>query len=467
MKYIHRTIYLTLINILWGSYIWAGSLESSTEGWLAVSPVKMQRVTHAEGAPVAAVTEGEACLELRSPTGGTWETLVVQRGWTEKIKQFEVLSFDLFVPQNALPAEGWAKIIVRLYGGSGADVQFDLHKEIVLDLKQNKSYPVEWSYVTHSAFNPDCDWAHLEIVKIASDGEMSPIYIDHIELKQAPALEGDDAFLSDGSWKLIWEDDFVGDKGGEPPAHWALGAQWNDDGTWRDATLSREEAYLDGEGHLVLRTRYVDGKRLAPYLVTSEDGTIPDEKSITFGPGEHGIFIEWRVNVSEFKAHAAWFALWLYSITPYKEDASLGSEIDVMEYVPFQNETRSLMDKFNAAIHISVDGKGSVGPVSRYGHTKFDSSQWHTWGLHWTRDLQVFYLDGRPYWENTLHVSPTEDHGLRMTIEIANGDPQDGERNLWGHPVGKFEDNPPSRLPSFVYVDYVRVFKKMPAAQTK
>ncbi len=454
--------YLTLLNIILCPVVSAGSFESSIEDWIPVSPTKIRKVKVADGAPAQAVTEGDSCLELASESGGAWAQLAVQRGWSELIKNSEVLAFDLFIPKSELPKEGWAKITVRLYGGSGTEASFDLSEEITIDLTDERTYHVDWSYVTYSDFDPDCNWAHIEIVKQASGGKMSAIYIDNVELKKAPALKGNDDFLSDESWQLMWQDEFEGKKGAAPKAHWVLGAQWKDDGTWRDATLSREEAYLDGTGNLVLRTRYADGKRLTPYLVTSEDGTIPEEKSITFGPGEDGIFIEWRVNVSEFKAHAAWFALWLYSVTPYQGDATKGSEIDVMEYVPFENETHSLMDKFNAAIHIAVDGAGSVGPVTRYGHTEFDSSQWHTWGLYWTRDLQVFYLDGKPYWENTLHVSPTEDHGLRMTIEIANGDPENGDRNLWGQPVGKFEDNPASRLPAFVYVDYVRVYKKMP-----
>ncbi len=382
----------------------------------------------------------------------------------EAIKAANTLSFDIYVPEISVPDDGWAKVQVRIYGGSGDAAKFDLTKEIDLEVAADgdRLYNVLWNYGGDPAFDPSVAWAHVALVKVASGGTMSPIYIDNLlfkEVEGADAAANNDSFLLGDEWNLVWEDEFEGESGAAPKEHWRAGAKWTDDGTWRDATLAPEEAYLDGKGNLVMRTRYVDGKRLAPYLVTSEEGTYSDEESVKFGPGEDGIYIEWRANVSQFKAHAAWFALWLFSDTPYAGDPAKGSEIDVMEYVPFQNDVYTLMNKFNAAIHIK-DGGMSTAPPGSYGMTDFDSSVWHTWGLLWTRDQQVFYLDGKPYWVNDKYVSTDDTHGIRMTIEIANGTEDKGWKNHWGHAVGKFEDNPEERLPSFAYVDYVRVYER-------
>lgn len=446
---------------------WRESFETSVGDWEADSKSTLKSISADAGAPTEAVTDGESCLELTASNGPDWCQLVVKKDLASEIKRATTLSFDLYVPAESLPADGWAKVQVRLFGGNGPAAVFDLTKEIELDLYtgEGKLYQFSWDYAAEPTFTPDFIWAHIGIVKVASSGTMSPLYIDNIQLNDANSLEAalrTDAFLLGDEWELIWADEFNGDKGAPPAAHWRPGAIWQKDGMWRDATLAPDEAYLDGKGNLVMRTRYVDGKRLAPYLVTSEEGTYTDEESVTFGPGEGEIFIEWRVNVSQFKAYAAWFALWLFSDTPYTGDPLKGSEIDVMEYVPFEGEQYSLMSLFNAAIHVKDGGLMQASPSTPYGHTKFDEKEWHTWGLYWTKDKQVFYLDGKPYWVNTQYVSPTDDHGLRMTIEIANGDPAKGNKNHWGHAVGKFEDNPEERLPSYAYIDYVRVFKKVP-----
>lgn len=469
MKYLLTFSCFLALHLLPAADEWRESFEESTGGWQAGTDSTVRTLSVEEGAPDEAVTEGKRCLELASENGGAWCQLAVQKDMAIEIKNANTLSFDLYVPPESLPSstEGWAKFQIRLFGGKGDKASFDLTHGVELDLKKAKGplYQVTWNYGDELGYTPDVNWIQVAFVKVASGGTMSPLYIDNLRLEERVSTATEiktDEFLLNDVWELVWEDDFKGPKGAPPEEHWRAGAIWKKDGTWRDATLSRDEAYLDGKGNLVMRTRYEDGKRLAPYLVTSEAGTYSKAESLTFGPGEDGIFIEWRANVSQFKAHAAWFALWLFSDTPYTKDSAQGSEIDLMEYVPFQNNVYSLMNKFNAAVHLADDGSASVSPPVSHGHTEFNEKQWHTWGLLWTKDKQVFYLDGKPYWVNTKYVSSNDTHGLRMSIEIANGDPAKGNKNNWGHAVGKFEDNPTDRLPSYAYVDYVRVYQNVP-----
>lgn len=449
----------------WAQEVFVESFENSPGGWSPNGKTTLKSVSVDNGAPEGSVTDGDLCLELTSPNGKEWTQLATQQGLVKEIKEANTLSFDLFVPETSLPDSGWAKVMVRVYGGSGDAATFDLTKTIELDVptEGGRLYNVSWNYASDPSFSSSVNWAHVSIVTVAEGGTMSPLYIDNFRLENvegAGASLSSDTFLLGDEWKLVWEDDFSGAAGDAPKDHWKPGAIWQKDGRWRDATLAPEEAYLDGKGNLVMRTRYVDGERLAPYLVTSEEGTYEDEESIKFGPGEHGVYIEWRANVSQFKAHAAWFALWLFSDTPYASDRTKGSEIDVMEYVPFKNDVYTMMNKFNAAVHLNDEGTMSTKPGSKYGLTEFDEDTWHTWGLLWTKDQQIYYLDGKPYWVNDKHVATTDDHGLRMTIEISNGDPEKGDKNNWGHAVGKFEDNPEDRLPSHAFIDYVRVYQR-------
>jgi hypothetical protein len=448
------------------AHAWQDSFEETIVGWAPTATSSLKIASVETGAPAAAITDGVQCLELTGTVGNDWNQLTVNQGLTSEIKKSTTISMDVFVPQSSLPASGWAKLQLRMYGGQGGAATFDITEDIELDLyaEGGKTYKVMWDYAGNPQYNDDFYWAHLSIVSIASGGSMSPVYIDNVKFSNNSEIDPElstDSFILGDDWELIWQDEFEGNQGDAPKDHWKPGAIWTTDGTWRDSTLAPEEAFLDGKGNLVMQTRYEDGKRLAPYLVTSEDGTYDAEDSIMFGPGENGIFIEWRANVSQFKAQAAWFALWLFSDDPYEGDAALGSEIDIMEYVPYEGSNYSIMNRFNSAIHIE-DGGVSAKPPVPYGMSTFDENVWHTWGLYWTKDLQVFYLDGEPFWinRNAKYISTDATHGLRMTIEIANGDPEKGGKNHWGHAVGLFEENPADRMPAKAFIDYVRVYRK-------
>ena len=279
--------------------------------------------------------------------------------------------------------------------------------------------------------------------------------------------------LPPGSWALIWADEFNGATDSPAAIHWFSGPAWAagprpGDHFWRDAVTSPDECYHDGQGSLVLRARYFDGERRACYLTTGDNGDDPSEW-LTFGPQSAGLYIEFRANLSQMRAFAAWFALWLMSPNDtYDGDLSTGSEIDIMEYIPFVGTQYSLMNLFHSAVwweqpdgHVEpppgspyVDDYGQISAPA-YGQD-LTVDGFHTWGLEWYEDSQRFYFDGNLFWTNTDGVSTAENHAIRMTIEIQNGDPY----NLWGHPVGAFEDNDATRLPSQALVDYVRVYRK-------
>lgn len=281
-----------------------------------------------------------------------------------------------------------------------------------------------------------------------------------------------------GQWRSTWSDEFDEVEGAAPGSDWDLGPNWAAgprEGThaWRDAVTDPGECFHDGDGSLVLRTRRVQDENRVCYV---------ESKDRAFGPGENGAFIEFRANVSDMKAMASWFAMWL--MTPgknadgidhaYDGNPATGTEVDVMEFVPFEGPNYTLNDKFHVANfwgdELGNAGGGQSEPplnlpfTDEYGQTTgsaFGSDlrddKFHTWGVESYDDRQIFYFDGEPFWTNTEGVSTAETHQLRLSIEIANGAPY----NIWGHAVGAFEDNPAGNLPSQVLVDYVRVYERV------
>ncbi len=321
------------------------------------------------------------------------------------------------------------------------------------NVSYGKSYSYKvWNSAGTKGYSPD--------VSVTQSGTQSP-----------PVAQGG---LPPGKWKLKWNDEFTGSSGSPAASHWMTYPAWSSgprpgDYYWRDAVNSPNECYHDGSGNLVLRTRYVNGERRACYLTTGDNGDDPSRWH-TFGPGSKGTYIEFRANISKMKAFAAWFAMWLMSPNnTYDGKTNTGTEIDVMEYVPFTGPNYSLMNLFHSAVWWGdAKGTGSAEPPAgnavddwgqiNAGYWGADLTQnaFHTWGVEWYDDKQVFYFDGHPFWTNDRGVSNAEVHTIRLSIEIQNGNPY----NLWGHPVGKFEDNPASRLPSHALVDYVRVYDK-------
>lgn len=280
--------------------------------------------------------------------------------------------------------------------------------------------------------------------------------------------------LPAGDWSLVWADEFDGPEGSFPGGAWRLGPTYGEETepevyAWRDAVYRRSECYLDGSGVLTLRAERSGGENRACFLATSDPRY---GARAEFGPGETGtIYVEYRANVAQVNSHAAWFAGWLMSPhDTYDGNPATGSEVDVFEYVPFTNSSYTLDTLYHAAVHWRSDGTGTSKPapfapwISDYSQvdpmaavaTDLRDDAFHTYGVEWSGTEQRFYFDGHLVWTNTEGVSTAQNHGIILSIEIQNGDPW----NVWGHPVGRFEDNAPSRASSHAYVDYVRVYRR-------
>jgi len=218
-------------------------------------------------------------------------------------------------------------------------------------------------------------------------------------------------------WRLIWSDEFDGEV--LDPAKWEIiGDMPRRDGFW-----VKEDAYLDGKGNLVLRTKK-DGDRYTCGAVR------------TMGRFEHH-FGFWEARCKFHTEVGHWPAFWLFSspgVGIVGNEGRDGTEIDIMEK-PW------LDSKIQHALH--WDGYGehhrSKGKVVK--PTGLNNG-FHTFALHWKPDEYVFYVDGNETWRTDAGGVSQVDAYIKLTEEIGD----------WGGDIAKAE------LPDHFLIDYVRVW---------
>lgn len=244
-------------------------------------------------------------------------------------------------------------------------------------------------------------------------------------------------FLQHDDYALAWYDEFDGPADTPPnPSKWAplhLGPR-------RDALNVEEAARLDGHGHLLITT------------ARHERPTPPPANSQPAGPEYHtGMistrgkfeptfgYFECRYRVQTQPGH--WSAFWLQSPAMGQhigDPAKAGAEIDIIEYLA----TPKYQDRSLHTIHWDGYGKDHKSkhinkPLPGLGEG------FHTFGLEWTPDEYIFYVDGQETGRTKEAVSHCGEY-LILSLE-----------------VGKWADDiAAAKLPDSMVVDYVRVWQR-------
>lgn len=175
-----------------------------------------------------------------------------------------------------------------------------------------------------------------------------------------------------------------------------------------------------GSGHLV--SPYADGRIRKGERFPYTSGLLTTELSFrqTYGYFEAGMAFP--------RGRGFWPAFWLL---PGKEDYGEGQEIDVVEWVGV-NPNRLVF---------TAHGPGNGGTEFRDGFRHRD--QFHDYGLLWTADRLVWYVDSSP-------VRVVERHRLHRPMYL-----------LINLAVGGWDGNDhedPSAFPGILQVDYIRAF---------
>ncbi len=217
-------------------------------------------------------------------------------------------------------------------------------------------------------------------------------------------------------WELAWSDEFDGTA--IDPSKWDVMGDWKR----RDGFWVKEDAYLDGQGHLILRTKK-DGDRYTCGAIR------------TRGKFEHR-YGYWVCRCQMPKQPGHWPAFWLHAdaVGQVGDGGRDGTEIDVMEK-PWREDrnTQNLHWDGYGADHQHVGTKFLVPGISE---------GFHTFSLYWTPDEYVFYVNGQETWRSSAGGVSQVPEYAKLTEEI-------GE---WGGDITQ------AKLPDQFVVDYVRVY---------
>ena len=220
---------------------------------------------------------------------------------------------------------------------------------------------------------------------------------------------------------LIWADEFNGQS--LDRSKWVYKSL----GPRRDAINVKESISLDGKGHLVITTRK-QGDKWHTGMISTQGKYIQK-----FG------YFECRVKLQTQEGH--WSAFWLRSPSMGQRVGSpkkYGAEIDIFEYLAKEEDT------IRHALH--WNGYGEDSKAARCTYEKSGLLRgWHTFGLEWTKNEYVFFVDGQETWRTKKGVSHRSQF-IILSLEVGD----------WAGDISQ------ANLPDQVIFDYVRVFKSRP-----
>ena len=196
-------------------------------------------------------------------------------------------------------------------------------------------------------------------------------------------------------------------------------------GKRRNGVVVEEASRLNGNGQLSMTLTQVGAEYHIAQIATHE----------TFLQ-KYGYF-ECRARVNhELGAHTAF---WLQSPDLSKglnDPAQFGTEIDIFEY--HINQGRSW-------VYHNLHWNG-YGAEHKQAGTKIEiagiDEGFHTFGLLWTADAYVFYVDGQETWRTSEAVSQIPEY-IILSVELSG----------WGGDVTQ------ATLPDEILFDYVRVYQ--------
>lgn len=282
--------------------------------------------------------------------------------------------------------------------------------------------------------------------------------------------------LEKGGYEIVFEDDFDGDS--LDYTKWKSGYKG---GARRAAYYEdSEDTLFVSDGNLTIRTLYKDGQYGEGWYTSWVETATKDSSSGIVNSDNYKGFATtygyFEVRCIAPPTVGIWSAFWLMPDegTGMSSDDVLGTgadgvEIDVMESPWMYSRT----DK-EANMHV-LHGDG-------YSNTKSEKSplykipdmytSFHTYGVLWTEEEYVFYIDGAETWRTkhtvdgqTLGVSTVNEYMI-LSVEVAGYTAEDGTlvegKNADGSDYwcGNPAENDKNKHYDFV-IDYVRVYKQV------
>ncbi len=255
----------------------------------------------------------------------------------------------------------------------------------------------------------------------------------------------------DRKWKLVWHDEFDGDKLDESKWSYRLHLMHK-----RHETFSDGGVIFDGKSNILLPLIEKDGQYSSPHLQTGSNYMDVPE-------GEYGgSKFKWPIGKFQEQKFLHkygyyecrcklqtqpgwWSAFWLQSpiIGATPDPRFSGVEVDIME-----NFTRNGMISHN-------NHWNGYGPDHRHigsGNIKVEDTPdgFHVFGLDWRPDGYTYYIDGKKSW---FVQGPVSDREQFILISTECQGYRSGDKPR--------EDLAKVKTPDYFVVDYVRVFDEI------
>jgi len=210
---------------------------------------------------------------------------------------------------------------------------------------------------------------------------------------------------------------------------------------------SKDQSFLR-DGNLVIRTEYKQDGEFGPGWYT---GNISTQRKYLHGFG----YYECRCILP--KGKGLWSAFWLMNdnVNKVTQDASKGAEIDIFES-PYYFFGGEYSWKVTSNIHYSgyeLDTKYQNVVISALDNNPYEN--YNTYGLDWTADEYIFYVNGKEVARSTFGGVSQEKEYMILSCEVdgSNGKPNYG----WSDRIDNYDKD--TFFAEFI-VDYVRIYEK-------
>ena len=242
--------------------------------------------------------------------------------------------------------------------------------------------------------------------------------------------------LDYSQYELVFRDDFDGELNRDV---------WGDtrQGYRRDGYWTRDLAFTDGDGHLIIRTEWRDAGVYngVECVAGVYSGAVRTSNPTTTEGYRHGYgYYEMRCKLPSVEG--MWHAFWMMCGDVYSEEngSTDGVEIDVFEYLPAR-------DAINVALHWDGYDDAHQNVYKRFESTNFADGEYHTFGMNWDESGYTFYIEGRKVWTTTGGGVCDQNGYMKISTEVGD----------WGTWVGELDTN---NLPVDWVIDYVKIYDK-------
>lgn len=242
-------------------------------------------------------------------------------------------------------------------------------------------------------------------------------------------------------WKLIWEDNFDGNK--------------IDTTKWTLISTRPGQRASDWSRHMINDPRVYSVKNGYLYLTAIKNPGIENDPRpyLTGGVDSKGkfFFLYGKVEIRAMKecAQGAWPALWMLPEEAFYGGWPHSGEIDLMEHLNFDDNIH-----YNVHTRYTRILKNKSDPRSGSSDTKADVTEWNIYGLEWNPDVLIWTLNGKEMFRYP---------------RVGNSDPEQIQwpfnksfyfilsQQLGGSWAGEVN---PDQLPVSMIIDWVKVYQQ-------